>query len=215
MCQKLTSCGNQHRPWHIFVHILQSFPATGRASCCFFAVDLYTEFSTTRLRRVGWGCSIATSQQNCDNQDRTMTSVKIVHFKSEDWFGEMVLPKRGFKWFQGISSQSIPSRPEAIHFRVTAWLDNFSSVRGMLPLKATANTSWAGAQLRLRFWLTSTYRFLSHLYLQGWGGVGRGSADDAQVSSKTDLRIHKTKGWGGVGWCWWRTGQQQDRLEDT
>ena len=127
MCQKLT-CGNQHRPWHIFVHILQSFPA-GRASCCFFAVDLYTEFSTTRLRRVGWGCSIA-SQQNC-NQDRTMTSVKTVHFKSEDWFGEMVLPKRGFKWFQGISSQSIPSRPEAIDFRVTAWLDNFSSVRGM------------------------------------------------------------------------------------
>ena len=186
MCQKLTSCGNQHRPWHIFVHILQSFPATGRASCCFFAVDLYTEFSTTRLRRVGWGCSIATSQQNCDNQDRTMTSVKIVHhFKSEDWFGEMVLPKRGFKWFQGISSQSIPSRPEAIHFRVTAWLDNFSSVRGMLPLKATANTSWAGAQLRLRFWLTSTYRFLSHLYLQGWGG---------------EVLM---------------TGQQQDRLEDT
>ena len=40
----------------------------------------------------------------------------------------------------------------------------------------------------------------------GWGG-----ADDVQVSSKTDLRIHKTKGWGGVG-C---TGQEQDRLEDT
>ena len=56
---------------------------------------------------------------------------KLFHFKSEDWFGEMVLPKRGFKWFQGISSQSIPSRPEAIDFRVTAWLDNFSSVRGM------------------------------------------------------------------------------------
>ena len=30
---------------------------------------------------------------------------------------------------------------------------------------------------------------------QRWGG-----ADDVQVSSKTDLRIHKTKGWGGVGW---------------
>ena len=30
--------------------------------------------------------------------------------------------------FQGISSQSDPSRPEAIYFRVTAWLDNFSSV---------------------------------------------------------------------------------------
>ena len=29
----------------------------------------------------------------------------------------------------------------------------------------------AGAQLRLHFWLTSTYRFLSHLHLQGWGGV--------------------------------------------
>ena len=73
-----------------------------------------------------------------------LTSVKTVHhFKSEDWFGEMVLPKRGFKWFQGISSQSIPSRPEAIYFRVTAWLDNFASVRGMLPLKATANTSWS------------------------------------------------------------------------
>ena len=36
--------------------------------------------------------------------------------------------------FQGISSQSDPSRPEAIYiicFRVTAWLDSFSSVRHM------------------------------------------------------------------------------------
>ena len=32
------------------------------------------------------------------------------------------------------------------------------------------------------------------------GGAGWGGADDVQVSSKTDLRIHKTKGWGGVGW---------------
>ena len=29
----------------------------------------------------------------------------------------------------------------------------------------------------------------------GWGGP-----DDVQVRSRTDLRIHKTKGWGGVGW---------------
>lgn len=29
------------------------------------------------------------------------------------------------------------------------------------------------------------------------GGVGWGGADDVQVSSKTDLRIHKTKRWGG------------------
>ena len=33
-----------------------------------------------------------------------------------------------------------------------------------------------------------------------WGGVGWGGvggADNVQVSSKTDLRIHKTKRWGG------------------
>ena len=29
----------------------------------------------------------------------------------------------------------------------------------------------------------------------GWGGD-----DNVQVRSKTDLSIHKTKGWGGVGW---------------
>ena len=32
------------------------------------------------------------------------------------------------------------------------------------------------------------------------GGVGWGGDDNVQVRSKTDLSIHKTKGWGGVGW---------------
>ena len=67
----------------------------------------------------------------------------------------------------------------------------------------------AGAHLRLHFWLTCTYRFLTHLYLQNlkiWlsytykGGVGWGGDDNVQVRSKTDLSIHTTKGWGGVGW---------------
>ena len=35
----------------------------------------------------------------------------------------------------------------------------------------------------------------------GWGGVGSGGDDNVQViRSKTDLRIVKTKGWGGVRW---------------
>ena len=50
----------------------------------------------------------------------------------------------------------------------------------------------------------------------GWGG------DDVQVRSKTDLSIHKTKGWGKTdlsidktkGWGGVGTGhQEQDRLE--
>ena len=47
------------------------------------------------------------------------------------------------------------------------------------------------ALLPTGFCLTCTYN----------GGVGWGGADNIQVTSKTDLRIHKTKGWGGVGWC--------------
>ena len=35
---------------------------------------------------------------------------------------------------------------------------------------------------------------------KGWGGVGWGGADNVQIRNKTDSRIHKTKGWGGVGW---------------
>ena len=122
------------RPWHIFIHILQSFPATIRAfSGWWSAAAAYTDFKSHRLKRVGLSSSIATSQQNCDNQNQTMTSVKTVHhFIGEDWFGEMVLPKGVsiFRWFQGISSQSIPSKPEATYFRETAWLDNSSCVRG-------------------------------------------------------------------------------------
>ena len=137
MCQKLTSCGNQHRPWHIFIPILQSFPATGHAfSGCFFAAALYTEWSTTRLRSVGWGCSIATSQQICDNQNRTMTSVKTVHHLIGEDYWKLVwwdgLAKKKFQSFRVYQASLIPSRPEAIYiiyFRVTAWLNNFSSVR--------------------------------------------------------------------------------------
>ena len=48
----------------------------------------------------------------------------------------------------------------------------------------------------------------------GWGGP-----DDVQVRSRTDLRIHKTKGWGGVGWGGADdvqvSSKEQDRLEDT
>ena len=57
-------------------------------------------------------------------------------------------------------------------------------------------SEWAGAHLRLHFWLTCTYRCLSHLYLQNlkfWlsytykGGVG----------------------WGGVGMITYRSGARQ------
>ena len=55
----------------------------------------------------------------------------------------------------------------------------------------------AGAHLRLHFWLTCTYRCLSHLYLQN-----------------LEFGLSYTYK-GGVGWGWQRTGQEQDRLEDT
>ena len=105
---------------------------------CFFAAALYTEWSTTRLRSVGWGCSIATSQQNCDNQNRTMTSVKTVHHLIGEDYWKLVwwdgLAKKKFQSPRVYQASLIPSRPEAIYiiyFRVTAWLSNLSSVRGM------------------------------------------------------------------------------------
>ena len=44
---------------------------------------------------------------------------------------------------------------------------------------------------------------------KGWGGVGWGGADNVQVRSKTDLRIHKTKGWGGVVLITCKSGARQ------
>ena len=40
---------------------------------------------------------------------------------------------------------------------------------------------------------------------KGWGGVGWGGDDNVQVRSKTDLSIDKTKGWGGVGMITYRS----------
>ena len=63
--------------------------------------------------------------ENCSSLDKwSLLKIGLVRWSCQKEVSE----------FQGISSQSIPSRPEAIYiiyFRVTAWLDNFSSVRGM------------------------------------------------------------------------------------
>ena len=63
--------------------------------------------------------------ENCSSLDRwRLLKIGLVRWSCQKEVSE----------FQGISSQSDPSRPEAIYiiyFRVTAWLDNFSSVRRM------------------------------------------------------------------------------------
>ena len=68
---------------------------------------------------------------------------------------------------------------------------------------------WAGAHLRLHFWLTCTYRCLSHLYLQN-------------LKFGLSYTYNGGVGWGGVGMITYRSGarqtrrgQEQDRLEDT
>ena len=63
--------------------------------------------------------------ENCSSLDKwSLLKIGLVRWSCQKEVSE----------FQGISSQSDPSRPEAIYiicFRVTAWLDSFSSVRHM------------------------------------------------------------------------------------
>ena len=112
-----------------------------------------------------------------------MTSVKTVHHSiSEKWFGEMVLPKRGFRWFQGISSQSIPSRLGAIYFRETAWLDNSSSVRGKYSCFWKQQTHPAGFHMKRKNpWSTDRLKCtgrVEYLHLRGdFGGALQPTSD--------------------------------------
>ena len=55
---------------------------------------------------------------------------------------------------------------------------------------------WAGAHLRLHFWLTCTYRFLTHLYLQN-------------LKNWLSYTYKGGVGWGGVGMITYRSGARQ------
>ena len=75
--------------------------------------------------------------ENCSSLDRwSLLKIGLVRWSCQKEVSE----------FQGISSQSDPSRPEAIYFRVTAWLDNFSSVSSSQHIMKPF-TSWKKKQL--------------------------------------------------------------------
>ena len=95
-------------------------------SCCVHRV----EHDSAQKRRLGlFNRHLATDLrqsksnydfcENCSSLDKwRLLKIGLVRYPCQKEVSE----------FQGISSQSDPSRPEAIYFRVTAWLDNFSSV---------------------------------------------------------------------------------------
>ena len=156
MCQKLTSCGNQHRPWHIsiiythFTIISSNRSRLLRLLLCSCTVHR-VEHHSAQKRRLGlFNRHLATDLrqsksnydfcENCSSLDRwRLLKIGLVRWSCQKEVSE----------FQGISSQSDPSRPEAIYiiyFRVTAWLDNFSSVSSSQHIMKPF-TSWKKKQL--------------------------------------------------------------------
>ena len=69
---KAQVCPKPHKHWtqQMQHHLIRWAQCTVMVSGCFFAAARYTEWSTNRLRSIGVGCFVATSQQNCATSSR-------------------------------------------------------------------------------------------------------------------------------------------------